>query len=122
MFNVGKRRRDIIGVPLRGNIMDFAYAQLLDVYGALLTERQREIMNLHFNLDLSFSEIADETGMTRQGAADSVSKSKRQLEEFEQRLGFIGALSSLKSDVLKWAEGKNLSEEDISALKEILKR
>lgn len=101
--------------------MDFTYAQLLDVYGALLTERQREIMNLHYNLDLSFSEIADETGITRQGVSDSVVKSRKQLMEFEEKLGFISLLSSIKSGVLKWMEGKDLSESDIAELKEILK-
>lgn len=102
--------------------MDFVYSQLMDVYGGLLTERQREIMNLHYNLDLSFSEIAEQTGITRQGVADSVSKSKKQLEELEKKLGFIGALNSFKGDVLKWAADKNLSESDLSSLNEILKR
>lgn len=102
--------------------MDFVYSQLMDVYGGLLTERQREIMNLHYNLDLSFSEIAEQTGITRQGVADSVSKSKKQLEELEKKLGFIGALNSFKGDVLEWAADKNLSESDLSSLNEILKR
>jgi len=101
--------------------MDFVYSQLLDVYGALLTERQREIMNLHFNLDLSFSEIADEIGVTRQAAADSISKSKKQLEELEKKLGFINSYSSLKDRVLAWADGAGVSDNDITALKEILK-
>lgn len=101
--------------------MDFTYAQLLDVYGALLTERQREIMNLHYNLDLSFSEIADEVGITRQGAADSVVKSKKQLAEFEEKLGVIRSAQAIKDGVLKWAENKNLSEADMAELKEILK-
>lgn len=104
-----------------GIIMDFTYAQLLDVYGALLTERQREIMNLHYNLDLSFSEIADETGITRQGVSDSVVKSKKQLSEAEEKLGFMSSLKALKSGAIKWAESKNLSESDIAELKEILK-
>jgi len=104
-----------------GDKMDFVYSQLLDVYGALLTERQREIMNLHFNLDLSFSEIADEIGVTRQAAADSISKSKKQLEELEEKLGFIKSEASLKDRVLKWAEDAAIGEKEMSVLKEILK-
>jgi len=102
--------------------MDFVYSQLMDVYGGLLTKRQREIMNLHYNLDLSFSEIAEQMGITRQAAAGAVSKSKKQLEELEGKLGFISALNSLKGDVLKWAEDRRVSESDLSSLKEILKR
>lgn len=100
--------------------MDFTYTQLLDMYGSLLTKRQREIMDLHFNFDLSFSEIADETGITRQGAADSVNKSKKQLEKLEEKLGVIRSAQSLKGAVLEWAENKNLSEADMAELKDIL--
>ncbi|MBQ7847547.1 MAG: DNA-binding protein, partial [Clostridia bacterium] len=40
---------------------------LLDFYGELLTERQRELADLYYNDDLSLSEVAEECGITRQG-------------------------------------------------------
>ena len=40
---------------------------LLDFYGDVLTEKQRDVMEQYYNDDLSLSEIADNFGITRQG-------------------------------------------------------
>ena len=39
---------------------------LLDFYGAMLTEKQREAVEYYYNDDLSLSEIADNQGISRQ--------------------------------------------------------
>lgn len=59
---------------------------LLDFYGQLLTERQYEVMDLHYNSDLSLGEIADDLGISRQGVHDSIRKAKRTLLSYEARL------------------------------------
>ena len=61
---------------------------LLDVYGALLTERQYELLDLYYNEDLSLSEIAENTGLSRQGVRDAVKKAESELSGFEEKLGF----------------------------------
>lgn len=47
---------------------------LMDVYGSLLTSRQQEIMDLYTKEDLSYSEIAQELGISRTAVMDAVHK------------------------------------------------
>ena len=61
--------------------------RLLDVYGALLTEHQREACRLHLHEDWSFTELAEYLQCTRSGAHDLVRRALAQLEHFEDRLG-----------------------------------
>ena len=44
---------------------------LFDSYGELLTEKQREYFDLHYNEDLSLAEIAQSEGVSRQSAGTS---------------------------------------------------
>ncbi len=61
--------------------------RLLDVYGAMLTEHQREACRLHLHEDWSFTELAEHFGCSRSGAHDLVRRALAQLEHFEERLG-----------------------------------
>lgn len=60
---------------------------LLSFYGKMLTERQREWLRLYYEDDLSLSEIAETSGVTRQAAHDAIRRGERQLEALEARLG-----------------------------------
>lgn len=62
-------------------------ALLLSFYGAMLTERQREMLRLYYEDDLSLSEIADLLGVSRQGAHDAIRRGEQQLLSLEERLG-----------------------------------
>ena len=59
---------------------------LLEFYGALLTERQRELVEFYYNDDLSLSEIAENLGITRQGVRDGLRKAEEALSSFEEKL------------------------------------
>lgn len=63
-----------------------AMVLLLDFYGELLTERQRQIAELYYDDDLSLSEISQNTGITRQGVRESLLKSVALLETYEEKL------------------------------------
>jgi hypothetical protein len=59
---------------------------LLDFYGDMLTEKQRDFISYYYNDDLSLSEIAINEGITRQGVRDAIKRVEAQLFEMESRL------------------------------------
>ncbi len=65
--------------------MEIAF--LVDFYGDMLTEKQRDMIELYYDDDLSLSEIAENEGITRQGVRDSIKRAESQLLEMEDRLG-----------------------------------
>ena len=60
---------------------------LLDFYGEMLTNKQKDFLGYYYNDDLSLSEIAENEGITRQGVRDSIKRAEAQLFEMEERLG-----------------------------------
>ena len=51
---------------------DLGFSILLDYYGMVLTEKQRNILTEYYNDDLSLAEIAENYGITRQGVRDAI--------------------------------------------------
>ena len=68
---------------------------LLDFYGDFLTARQRQMLELHRNDDLSLAEVAQHSGLTRQGVYDAVRRGEETLERCEARLGLLGRYTRL---------------------------
>lgn len=62
---------------------------LFDIYGQLLTERQREICSLYYEEDFSYSEIAEELSISRAAVQDSLKKSLNQLQKYESVIHYI---------------------------------
>jgi predicted DNA-binding protein YlxM (UPF0122 family) len=62
---------------------------LMDLYGGLLTERQRRYVQMHFNEDLSFGEIARTHNVSRQAIHDAVKHAEKALESYESKLGLM---------------------------------
>ena len=56
-------------------------------YGGLLTEKQRRVLSLHCEEDLSLSEIADEVGISRQAVHETLVRAAGRLTELESALG-----------------------------------
>ena len=62
---------------------------LLDYYGAFLTERQRELMRMSADEDMSLTEIGEAVGVSRQGARGALVAAAAKLNECEEKLGLI---------------------------------
>ncbi len=62
---------------------------LLDFFGDLLTEKQRDYCDLHWNEDYSLSEIAQLGGLTRQGVWDILRRAEQTLQDIESKTGLV---------------------------------
>ena len=62
---------------------------LCDLYGNLLTTKQKELINDYYNNDLSLSEIAENNNITRQAVRDIIKKGEKKLLDYEQKLQFM---------------------------------
>lgn len=69
---------------------------LLNLYGNLLTETQKNYMDLYYNQDYSLSEIGDNENITRQAVRTILVKSKNKLYEYEQKLRFMEKENNIK--------------------------
>ena len=78
---------------------DLEITILFDVYGSLLTEKQRETLEFYYNDDLSLGEISEETGITRQGVMNCIKTSEARLAELEEQMGLVGKFKALKASV-----------------------
>ena len=69
---------------------------LYDFYGELLSEHQKEVYIAYIFDDMSYSEIAEEFGCSRQAAFDLVRRTTRKLEAYEVKLGLVGRFVEAK--------------------------
>ncbi|HWP21818.1 MAG TPA: sigma factor-like helix-turn-helix DNA-binding protein [Candidatus Cryosericum sp.] len=63
--------------------------QLLDWYGAFLTQRQRSLVRQYAFEDCSLGEIAEREGISRQAVRDAITTAETELRGMEQKLGLI---------------------------------
>jgi len=71
-------------------------SNLLDFYGEMLTEKQRDFLDYYYNEDLSLSEIAENEGITRQGVRDAIKRAEAQMLDMESKLGLCEKWGDLK--------------------------
>ncbi len=99
-------------------------SMLFDFYGTLLTENQQRCIELYYSNDMSFAEIADELGISRQGVYDSIKRGRNLLESYEEKLGLVARFFRTKEELEKISEELSLicdSEESLSVKDELEK-
>jgi predicted DNA-binding protein YlxM (UPF0122 family) len=65
--------------------------RLLDLYGSLLTEHQRHILHLAWELDWSYGEIAQRERVSRTAVYDVIRRTVSNLDDYERKLGLARA-------------------------------
>lgn len=75
---------------------DLKISYLLDFYGDMLTETQREMVEAYYDQDLSLSEIAEDRDITRQGVRDAVKRAEQQLLDMEEKLGLARRFQNMQ--------------------------
>ena len=98
-------------------------SMLLDFYGDLLTERQRNCCDLHYNEDLSLSEIAEQCGISRQGVWDTIRHAEDTLRETEEKTGLLRRFSETEEKLAKVLQDLGeLTERAVSEIRTLLQR
>ena len=79
--------------------------RLYDVYGPLLSDHKKEIFESYVMDNFSLGEIAEQVGLSRQGVRDIVKRCSKELQEAEEKLGFLKKMDSI-TDRLEEAKKK----------------
>ena len=82
----------------------YRMALLYDFYGDVLTERQKEFYDLYYNEDLSLSEIAENSGITRQRVRDVIVRAEAILTDLEDKTGLIKRFHAMHKQLQQIAE------------------
>ena len=67
----------------------FEVTLLFDTYGDMLTEKQREYLDMRYNQDMSLGEIAQMQGVSRQAVHDNLVRTENLLRRMEENIGCV---------------------------------
>ncbi len=81
-------------------------ADFLAVYGNLITDTQREIVEMYCNCDCTLSEIGEEKNITRQGVRDAIVKAEASFEKMEECLHLSEFVRNVNVAIQQGNDGK----------------
>lgn len=97
---------------------------LLDFYGNLFNEKQREILEMYFQEDMSLSEIASVFDMTRQGVYDNIKRGEKEILSLEGKLNLMDTFYEISEflDIIdaNLEKGKVVTTQQYDKIKESL--
>ena len=79
----------------------FRRSLLFDFYGELLTEHQKNIYEEAVMNDMSYSELADIYGISRQGIYDMIKRCDKLLEGYEAKLRLVEKFGKARDKIAK---------------------
>ncbi|HVB54765.1 MAG TPA: sigma factor-like helix-turn-helix DNA-binding protein [Candidatus Acidoferrales bacterium] len=92
-----------------------ARVRLLDVYRAVLTERQQEALRLRLEEDWSLSELARSLGTSRAAAYDLVRRGVERMELLEEQLGACRRLEAADRELTRLRQRVSRLEHQVRA-------
>lgn len=92
------------------------YSLLIDYYGDLLTNHQKEILIEYYNEDLSMNEIAENYEISKSAVQDLIKRSNNQLANYEKVLKLIEKAKKLEIIL------EDMKKEDVDILHKYIKR
>ena len=88
--------------------------ELYDIYGLLLTDKQRMYFEEYYFMDLSLQEIADNYEISKNGVFDQIKRTIHTLELYEEKLMLSKKIDKIKSLNID----DNIKEEILMIIKE----
>ncbi len=95
---------------------------LYDFYGDLLTEHQKDIYEGYVLENLSLAELAESSGISRQGVHDLIKRVEKTLNDYENKLHLVEKFLHIKNEVQKiqgsdsLKQAKTIAEEILDIL------
>ena len=89
---------------------NLSVSSLLDLYGGMLTDKQRSFLEYYYNDDLSLAEIAQNEGITRQGVYDIVKRATDQLKSYEEKLKLSERFEKIYDEAQAILDGHSADE------------
>ena len=74
-------------------------AELFDIYGPLLTDKQQKCLSMHLFEDFSMSEIGEELAVSRQAVYDILHRSEQIMAGYEEKLGLAQRLKEQQQEL-----------------------
>jgi len=87
-------------------------------YGQLLTDKQQEILKYYYIHDFSLGEISEILNISRQAIHDTIKRSEKILEEYEEKLGLFEKFLKTRKEILKLIESIDLLIKNLEESKE----
>jgi hypothetical protein len=86
------------------------YNDLYDLYGDLLTEKQKEYFEDYYFNNLSFSEMADNYNVSRNAIFKQIHIVTDKLQEYEDKLHLLSKKNKL-IEIIEKVDNKDIKEE-----------
>lgn len=88
---------------------------LAEIYEPLLTSKQKNVLRMFLDSNISLSEIAEELGISRQAVNDLVKRTFRVLEDYESKLNLLEKFEKIKFAIADCSQliDENASKEQI---------